>query len=295
VHETVYQHTTELVEPRITREIHRYHQYDHIQPLEVEVPEDSYATNAKGEIIHAPSGLGTKTGPTSHWEQERQDRGYGVPRSETGEQDHDKTDATTAEQERIAGPFPIQSQGGGEGVLAGIQSGAIAQRYGGSLTSPVAPFRTNHRSSAEQAQTKAAEGDVVGAPPIQQPIPLQMSQVRPRGGGSGATAQQPHPTRPPQTPPGRGISHSAEEFYALPNATPPSNASFAADLEQTFDRLSLQNQSSESKPLPSLPDTSPCSPHNKSGVRRMSADNRLRERFSIDSDRPDKPSQESDD
>jgi hypothetical protein len=294
VHETVYQHTTELVEPRITREIHRYHQYNHIQPLEVEVPQDSYATNAKGEIIHAPGGLGTRTGSTSHWEQERQDRGYNVPRPRTEEQDHEKKDAEVEGRERTAGPFPIQSQGGAEGLLEGIQNGGIAQRFGGSLTSPV-PFKHNHHSSTTEAQTRAAEGDLDGISHNQQQVPPQMSQVRPRGGGFEATAQQPHPTRPPQTPPGRGIPRSTEEDYALPNPTPPSHASFAADLEKTFNRLSLQNQASESKPLPSLPDTSPRSSHTKSSVRRMSADNRLRERFSMDSDRAGMESQKSDD
>ena len=295
MHETVYQHTTERVEPRITREIHRYHQYDHIQPLEVEVPKDSYATNAKGEIIHAPGGLGTQTGSTSYWEQERQDRGYSVAQPRTGEQDHNKTDAAIEGQEKTAGPFPIQSQGGSKGVLEGIASGGIAQRFGGSLTTPVAPSKHNHSSSAEEAETRAAEGDLDGIPQNQHQLTPQKSQVRPRGGGFEATTQQPHPIRPPQTPPGRGISHSTEEGHALPDATPPSSASFAADLEQTLNRLSLQNQPSESKPLPPLPDTSPCSSHTRSGVRRMSADNRLRERFSMDFDRAGMESQKSDD
>jgi hypothetical protein len=298
VHETVYQHTTELVEPRITREIHRYHQYDHVQPLEVEVPKDSYATNAKGEIIHAPGGMGTQTGQTSHWEQGRQDRGYSVPQTWKSGQDHDKTDTEAEARERTAGPFPIQSQGGGEGVLEVIRHGGIAQRFGGSLTSPITPSRHTHSIFAEEPQTRAAEGNLDGSLPNQQQLVPQVSQTRPREGGfeEDSTAQQPHQTRPPQTPPGRGGFHSSEGDYALPDPTRPSNANFAADLEQPFNRLSLQNRrSSDSKPLPSLPDTSPRSPHTKSGVRRMSGDNRLRERFSMDSDPPVMENQQSDD
>lgn len=293
VHETIHQHTTELVEPRITREIHRYHQYDHIQPLEVEIPNDCYATNSKGEIIHAPGGLSTQTGRTSHWEQGRQDRGYSVPQTWPEGQVRDKTDMEDEGRDKIGGPFPIQAEGGGKRVLEGIRDGGIAQRFGGTLTSANASSRHHHTNIAGEPQTRAPEGGLDGTPPYQQQPPPQMPQTRPRGGGfaENSTEKQPYPNHAPQTPPTSDCFHSSQEDYALPDPTRRTNPNFAADLEQNFDRLSLQNHQSESKPLPSLPDTSPRSTHSKSGVRRMSGDNKLRERFSMDSHRPSLESQ----
>jgi hypothetical protein len=249
VHETIYQQTTELVEPRITRDIHLYHQYDHIQPLEVDIPNESYATNAKGEVIHAPGGLNTKeAGQSSHWEQGRQDRGYGLSHTLANQKDQDEANSE-AERDKTAGPYPLRAEGGGERVLHGIREGGIARRFGGTLTSPTQnTSHANHNNAPDESQT------------------------RPRGGG-------------PQTPK-RDSFHSAEEhaYAPIPPPNPTSDPDLTATMDQHFNRLSLQDQ--VAKPLPPLPDTSPRSPtHSKGSVRRMSGDNKLRDRFSMDSSR----------
>ncbi|KAF7510150.1 hypothetical protein GJ744_007049 [Endocarpon pusillum] len=287
VHETIHHNTTELVEPRITREIHHYHQYNYIQPLEVEVPNDCYATNAKGEVIHAPGGLTTHVGETSHWEQERQDRGYSLPRPlKSGE--HDETDEREVEgRDKTVGPLPIEAEGGGERVLGHIRDGGVARRFGGALTSPYTTSPSNHPRSTAEPQTGRRRNDMEGtSPPEQNHLP-DVPQVRTRGGGfeEKSSYQQPHPSYPPQTPPRTVGSYSTYKNFSLPDPTRNASPNLAADLEQNFNRLSLQHQHPEAKALPSLPDTSPRSTHSKSSVRRMSADTKLRDRYSIDSNR----------
>ncbi len=287
VHETVHQHTTELVEPRITREIHHYHYYDYIQPLEVEIPNNCFATNAKGEVIHAPGGLTTHVGETSHWEQERQDRGYSLPPT-LKDGKHDEVDNGQAEgRDETVGPIPIEAEGGGERVLERIRDGGVARRFGGALTSSNTMSQPNHPSSTAEPQTWRREIHVDRTPPSQQNYLPEMPQARPRGGGLGENSpyQQPHPSYPPQTPPRTDGSHSTHRNFSLPDPTRTTNLNLAADVEQNFNRLSLQHQHPEAKPLPSLPDTSPRSTHSRSSVRRMSADTKLRDRYSMDSNR----------
>lgn len=261
VHETIHRQKTEYIEPKITREYHVYHQYDYIQPLEVEIPNDSYVTNAEGEVIHAPGGLTTRVGQSSYWEQNRQDRGYRLPSTLIEGKDRDESD-TEAGRDSVAGPFPIEIEGGGETVLHGIREGGIAQRFGGILTSPISASQHKHTSTAEE--------------------PLN----RPRGGGfersSPSKVSDPHYA--PQTPPPGESFLSAHEDLSAPIPTRKSDLISPANLEPNFKRLSLQ-QHPEAKPLPALPDTSPRSNHSKSGVRRMSADDKLRDRFSMDSNR----------
>ena len=250
VHEAIHLQKNELVEPKITREIHHYHYYDYIQPLEVEIPNDSYATNAKGEVIHAPGGLGEHVGQSSQWQQDRQDRGYGGPHSLANEKDLEKTDSE-AGRDRTEGPFPIEAEGGGERVLHEVQGGGIARRFGGNLTSPTS---TTPRSN--------------------QPTGPEVSETTLRGGGF-------------QTPKKENLHSTQEDSYApIPPPDSASGPDLTATIERQFNRLSLQNQNqeSESKPLPSLPDASPPSPTlSKGSVRRMSGDTKLRNRYSLDS------------
>jgi hypothetical protein len=265
VHETIRHQTTELVEPKVTRDVHRYHQYDYIQPIEVTIPADSYATNARGEVIHAPGGLTTQAGERSHWEQERQDRGYALPSHLRGHTDQENTSRETG-RDRIEGPFPIKDEGGGEHILHHIRDGGIARRFGGNLTST----------------TQAPETNIEEQPP-----------PRPRGGvlqENTAYLQSSH-SQAPRTPPRGDSFHSTQEDISASDpttapATPP-NRNPTSRLDESFNRLSLdhpnQRNSQHTKPLPALPDTSPRSPPH--GVRRMSADNKLRNRYSMDSKR----------
>lgn len=195
VHETIIQHTTEIVEPRITRETHEYHEYGYIQPLEVEVPDASYATNAKGEVIHAPGGLNnTRTGETTYWEQDRQDRGYGFAESLRESTDGGKTDPTLG-RDSVAGPFPIQAEGGGERILQHVRDGGIAKRFGGTLTSP-------------ESSTSHADNTNAAAEP----------QTRFRGAGFEETSQYRgnHSSHMARTPPPKEILNSTNHDSSAP-------------------------------------------------------------------------------
>lgn len=260
VHETIIHDTTELVEPKITREYHRYHQYDYIQPVKAEIPNQSYATNTDGEVIHAPGGLGKRLGENSHWEQDRQDRGYAALQSPKGDQERAATE-TEAGRDNMAGPFPLQAEGGGERVLQDIRDGEIARRFGGTLTSSSATTPNLHQKS------------------IAEDLP-----IRPRGGDFEQNQQ---PYAPHIPPPRRAGSYPADQDPSTSQPTRASNFNPDAHLEQDFNRLSLQQQQHpEAKPLPPLPDTSPHAPYGTSGVRRMSGDNKLRDKFTTDSSRP---------
>lgn len=233
-------------------------------------------------MIHAPGGLTTHVGETSHWEQERQDRGYSLPRPLKGGE-HDETDDREVEAgDQTVGPIPIEAEGGGERVLEGIRDGGVARRFGGALTSPYTTSQSNHPRSAAEPQTGRRRNDVDGTSPSQQSDLPDVPQARTRGGGfeENSSYQQPHPSYPPQTPPRTDYKN-----FSLPDPTRNVSPNLAAGLDQNFNRFSLQHQHPEAKALPPLPDTSPRSTHSKSGVRRMSADTKLRDRYSMDSNR----------
>jgi hypothetical protein len=262
VHETVYRQTTELVEPKIQRDIHRYHQYDYIQPLEVEIPHDSYATNAKGEVIHAPGGLSKQVGQDSYWEQGRQDRGYGLAKTSSEGKDREKTDGELG-RDRTIGPFPIEAEGGGERVLQRIQDGGVARQLDGTLTT--------------SASTTTDPDDT---------ITLQEAQNRSSGGGfeHSPLNQQSQRSREARTFPPNDSSDSTKQAFSATNASPGAKSDLMATMEHEFDRISLQQRHPRVKPLPPLPDTSKRSTLSGAGVRRVSGDAKLRDRYGTASD-----------
>ena len=162
-----------MVEPRITRDIHRYHQYDHIQPLQVEVPDQSYATNPRGEIVHAPGGLGARTTQSSYWEQDRKDRGYAPPAHLQGLSN--RKDFTEEGQTVSDGPFPLQSPQEGDLVLHEIRHGGVARKYGGGIVSssspllelPHAPLDMEDWDAPQERSTEESEASSTTALPIQ--------------------------------------------------------------------------------------------------------------------------------
>ena len=161
VHETIHRETIEIIEPEVTRDIHRYHQYDYVQPLEVVTPEQSYATNARGEVIHAPGGLNNiQTRQDSHWEQDRKDKGYD-PAGHWQEPNDDSRTAKGGEKTVTKGPFPLQSQHEGARVLREIREGTIARSFGGNMTSSSEPLSHPLPAiPAGEAQQSSRERDV---------------------------------------------------------------------------------------------------------------------------------------
>lgn len=112
--------------------------------------------------------MGKRAGPVSYWEQARQDRGY---RDSHTYRDGHGVEGKEKEVERdsMAGPFPVQAEGGGESVLHAIKAGGVARRFGGTLTAPAKTTPTlNHSSNVEELPTEPRGTGLEKAQPDQQ-------------------------------------------------------------------------------------------------------------------------------